>query len=145
MSFEKLETVKGTVSKLAGSVSYRRIRYKHDEPGDALKRLPRLVIGIPKLIWSSAPDADGQAFSFHIGRGDDAGRGRLIPDPDGIKARVVRGGATFMIGHVPAFGTDAAEKEFVTITVIPAVAASKGRAAAPLCFEISLPAWCKEV
>ncbi len=123
MAFEILPTITGSEKKTLASVSYRRKR------GGSI---PRLMIGIPTIIAGDFRPKKGQLYAFHIGTGDDAGKGRILPSNDsgmGAQAKMIKGGVTFAFGRAPMLGKDEADKEFV-----PARAIDGG-------FEIDLPPW----
>lgn len=126
MPFDDLEFVAAPMKAVQASISYRRIGTRNGR-----SKMPKLIIGLPAAVLTGFKPKESQLFTLQVGSGADAGKARIVPATEGVKAMVRRGGATFRFGYVPMLGDDQAEKEFV------AVKATKDG------FEIVLPAWFK--
>lgn len=127
MPFEVVSTVSGRQNETQATISYRKIITKSGRA-----KLPRLIIGIPAAVVNGGGKLKANAtFALKVGTGADKGKARILPAPEGVTARLLKGGITFRFGYLPMLGTDQAEREFVEARSIDGG------------FEIDLPAWFK--
>lgn len=130
MPFEVLATVTKPAKESRPSISYMRFKSTTD-PDNISKRLPKLIVGIPKGMISGFKPKKDELYEFHVGTGKDAGRARIIPGKNGIAAIVLKNCVAFRFGFVPMLGDEIADKEFIDGHAIDGG------------FELALPAWFK--
>ena len=91
----------------------------------------RLTVSFVDSEADAAGIKSGERFGLLVGRGDDEGKIRIAPQPDGIAAgRVGKTMRVIRFGAVPAFGVDEHPKTLCGFRVIE-----------PGVVEIDLPAW----
>lgn len=130
MPFEHLPTITKPAKESRPSISYMRFRTTKD-PDNIVKRLPKLIIGIPKGMISGFKPKKDELYEFHVGTGKDAGKARIVPGKNGISACMLKNAVAFRFGYVPMLGDEIADKEFVDGSAIEGG------------FELVLPAWFK--
>lgn len=132
MPFEQVPTVAKAPKATQCSISYMRLTHS-DAKNDRPKRLPRLIIGIPRGILGNFKPNKDKLYELHVGTGKDAGKARIIPGGAGVAPSTLKYCVVFRFGFVPMLGDEIADKEFINGRAIDGG------------YEIDLPAWFKPI
>ena len=119
MPFEIIKTIKTGPRDGRASISYMQMQTEKAREGKS-HQLPHLTVGLPESLIGGWTGDDNTKYVFVLGTDDDAGKAQIRPSKngDGVKPKLLKGGASFRFGYAETFGRDNHVKEFVLAELV---------------------------